>query len=130
MKSVNITLPWPPSILSPNARTHWAVRARAVKAYRMACAWQALEQTTSEQRQAMRPADRLRVHVVFVPPDRRRRDADNCLAAVKAGLDGLADALGVNDHRFVLSSELLINGEIGGMVRVSVRVSVSPGVAT
>jgi crossover junction endodeoxyribonuclease RusA len=33
-------------------------------------------------------------------PDKRHRDADNCLAAAKAGLDGMADALGVNDRHF------------------------------
>jgi crossover junction endodeoxyribonuclease RusA len=32
--------------------------------------------------------------------DKRHRDADNCLAAAKAGLDGMADALGVNDRHF------------------------------
>ena len=29
-----------------------------------------------------------------------RSDADNCLAAAKAGMDGLADALMVNDRMF------------------------------
>ena len=76
--------------------------------------------TTKLLREALRGVDRLRVHLTFVPPDRRLRDADNCIAAAKAGLDGLADALGVNDRRFVLSSELLTNGEIGGVVRVQV----------
>jgi hypothetical protein len=33
-------------------------------------------------------------------PDKRMRDADNCLAAAKAALDGLADALQVNDRNF------------------------------
>lgn len=133
MNTTSITLGWPPKALSPNARTNWAARARIVKAYRQACAWQALEQTTPEQREALRSADRLRVHLTFVPPDRRLRDADNCIAAAKAGLDGLADALGVNDRRFVLSSELLTNGEIGGVVRVRVlqaaAVDVEGGVA-
>jgi Holliday junction resolvase RusA-like endonuclease len=33
-------------------------------------------------------------------PDKRKRDADNCLAAAKGALDGLADALMVNDQLF------------------------------
>lgn len=33
-------------------------------------------------------------------PDRRARDRDNLLAASKPSLDGIADALGVNDARF------------------------------
>jgi len=39
--SIELTLPWPPTALSPNARQHWAKLARAKKAYRLACAWQA-----------------------------------------------------------------------------------------
>ena len=35
---MNVTLPWPPSALSPNARQHWSALARAKKAYRAACA--------------------------------------------------------------------------------------------
>jgi Holliday junction resolvase RusA-like endonuclease len=33
-------------------------------------------------------------------PDKRKRDADNCLAAAKGALDGLADAMMVNDQLF------------------------------
>jgi crossover junction endodeoxyribonuclease RusA len=36
----------------------------------------------------------------FCPPDKRKRDLDNLLARMKAGLDGLADALGVDDTIF------------------------------
>lgn len=39
--TVNVILPWPPKELSPNFRGHWAKLARAKKAYRLACAWQA-----------------------------------------------------------------------------------------
>ena len=74
MTPVHVILPWPPAILSPNTRPHWAARARAVKAYRRACAWQAFGQTTPEQREALRGVDRLRVHLTFVPPDRRLRE--------------------------------------------------------
>jgi Holliday junction resolvase RusA-like endonuclease len=38
--------------------------------------------------------------ITFVQPDRRARDRDNLLAALKPSLDGLADALGVNDAQF------------------------------
>jgi len=33
-------------------------------------------------------------------PDKRQRDIDNCLAASKSLLDGMADALQVNDKFF------------------------------
>ena len=32
---LTITLPLPPACLSPNARVHWRVKAKATKAYRM-----------------------------------------------------------------------------------------------
>ena len=38
--------------------------------------------------------------ITFHQPDRRARDRDNLLAAMKPTLDGLADALGVNDSQF------------------------------
>lgn len=64
------------------------------------------------------PDGRLHVTVEFVPPDRRHRDRDNMLASIKSGLDGLADALGVNDSRFDLT--IRVADDIGGMVRVEV----------
>ena len=54
----------------------------------------------------------------FYPPDKRARDQDNMLAAFKAGFDGLADALKVNDKRFRLHP--YVKDEIGGMVRVTI----------
>jgi crossover junction endodeoxyribonuclease RusA len=38
--------------------------------------------------------------VTFYPPDARRRDDDNMIGAFKAHRDGIADAMGVDDHRF------------------------------
>lgn len=38
--------------------------------------------------------------IIFEMPDRRHRDADNCLAAAKSALDGFAQAIGVDDKRF------------------------------
>ena len=38
--------------------------------------------------------------IVFVGPDKRRRDLDGCLSAQKSALDGVAQALGIDDSRF------------------------------
>ena len=66
-------------------------------------------------------ASALNVSLRFVSPDRRARDADNMVASVKAGLDGLADVLGVDDSRWSLF--ILHDGAVvkGGAVRVEVR---------
>ena len=109
------TFPWFPKALSNNgSHGHWAPRAKATKIYRMACAYQAMSQ-------GWRPVEwqAVMVHVVFFPPDRRRRGATNCLDSFKAGLDGIADVLGVDDSKFRVSFELAT--VVGGMVRVTVR---------
>lgn len=111
---LEITLPWPPKELSPNARIHWAQLAKAKKAYRAACAWTAREQ-------GVRPlqADKLHLSLTFYPPNRRAFDLDNALARMKSGLDGLADVLGVDDKNWSLN--IALAEEIGGMVKVEVR---------
>ena len=97
MTAVTISLPWPPSELSPNGpHGHWAKRAKAKKAYRNACFI-----TTREQRQNCPPGKSFDVLLTFVPPDRRRYDRDNLVARMKSGLDGLAQAWLIDDRLFV-----------------------------
>lgn len=116
MTPLHLVLPWPVKGLSPNARGHWAKTARDKRRYREACAWAAKSQGAGKL-----GASRLHVHCVFVPPDRRKRDDQNCMASMKAGLDGLADVLGVDDSKWRTSYEMAPDGEIGGMVRVIVQ---------
>lgn len=105
-----IRLPWPPTVLSPNSRDHWSRLARAKKIYREAC-WAA----TLEQKAAVRPDARLRTELLFYRPTRREMDHDNLLARMKAGLDGVADALRINDRRF-RPITVDVAEEIGGFV--------------
>ena len=93
--SQELTLPWPDKALSPNSRGHWSVKAKAAKSYRKAC-W-ALALSAGRMVDNGGPID---VYLTFRPPSRRRYDLDNAIASVKNGLDGLADALKVNDQRF------------------------------
>lgn len=95
MKELLVRLPWPPSSLSPNARGHWSVKARAAKKYRGDC--RILCQAHGAR---ALPVDALHVEVTFYPPDRRRRDSDNLMASCKACFDGVADATGVDDSRW------------------------------
>lgn len=92
-----IVLPWPPASLSGHANGHWRAKAALTKKHR---AW--AHDATLAARIAP-PADGdilLRVH--FTPPD-RRSDRTNFAIRMKASFDGIADALGVNDRRFVPS---------------------------
>lgn len=71
--------------LTPNARVHWAVKARVTREMRhMAylCA----------KRAEIPPLGKSAVLVTWFPPDRRRRDTNSLVTATKAWIDGLVDA--------------------------------------
>lgn len=126
MNPITFTLPWPPNTLSPNTRSHWSVLAKAKKRYRTTCCISVLEQ------RAPRPSwARIDVTLRLVPPDARRRDVDNCIAAAKSGLDGVAHAWGIDDSAFIR-----VTGEMGdpdaahsGVV-VTLREHVAAGVGS
>lgn len=109
-----LILPWPPKVLSPNARTHWATKSKAAKAYRAACFLLCLKAALPV------PPGRALLSLEFVPPDRRRRDDDNCIAAFKSGRDGVAQALGIDDSRFVTQLQISDETIKGGAVRVRI----------
>ena len=103
MLTLDLNFPWPSPQLSPNARKHWAAAARAKKAYRARCRAIA---SAAGVGQVLAGKGALEVHLTFFPPDRRGRDWDNMLASMKSGLDGLADAAGVDDRHWRLGFEV------------------------
>lgn len=58
--------------------------------------------TLAAMRQAdyVPPPGALALSLTFCPPDKRRRDLDNLLAAMKPDFDGVSQALGVDDQLF------------------------------
>lgn len=111
---MQVILPWPPSDLNPNKRIHWAKKAKATKAYRRACYLLCVQAGLTSI-----PWDGdVHLWLDFYPPDRRRRDDDNAYHAFKAGRDGMADALKINDNRF--RAHPYFRDEIGGMVKVTI----------
>jgi hypothetical protein len=85
---------YPPAACSPNRRDRWA-RIKAAKRYRATCFALALATKVKL------PADgEIAVRLDIFPPDRSARDDDNAEAAFKAGRDGVAEALRVDDARF------------------------------
>ena len=103
-----IELPWPDKVLSPNARVHFRAKAHAAKHYREQAHW-----LTVAARIPQQPSEGgIALRFDFHPPDNRRRDLDNMLASIKSAIDGIADALEVNDQRFGfwLSREAPIKG--------------------
>ena len=112
---IEVTLAWPPKDLSPNTRAHWRQRSKAAKAYRTECAWQV---KAAGPKPFFAPLGPITLDIEFIEPDKRARDLDNMLASIKAGIDGIADALGVNDRRFVF--HIRRADRIGGMVKVRI----------
>lgn len=92
-----IVLPWPHPALNPNKRTHWAKLSGLKKKARRQAYLAALEAGWRTEW----PEGRLHIWIDGYPSDKRHRDHDNFLASLKAALDGIADAMQVNDSRFV-----------------------------
>jgi crossover junction endodeoxyribonuclease RusA len=96
-----VNLPWPPSILSPNSRSHWAPKSEARKKYRGQC-----YALARQYRPEFTPDKLINLRITFCQPNKRHRDLDNMLASIKAALDAVAEAWGVNDRRFRLTLEI------------------------
>jgi crossover junction endodeoxyribonuclease RusA len=112
-----INLPFPPSSLSGHAKGHWRAKAAATKKHR---AW-AVFATQAVNPPVPTEGD-IRVHIRFVPPN-KRGDRTNFANRMKPYLDGIAEALGVNDARFLPSYEYADPAKPG---RVEVTINPAP----
>lgn len=114
-----LQLPWPPTELSPNARSHWAKTAKHKAIYRSLCA-----SVVDEQRRKVSivPDGPLSLLMEFCPPTKRSYDRDNLSARMKSGLDGLCDSLRFDDSRFD-SVTSRVKASVGkpGFVTVTIR---------
>ena len=95
---LRVELDFPPAELFPNRAkgTHWGKLYKIRSDYREASTWLAKHQIKGWKHLG----GQIKLTITFDMPDKRKRDADNCLAAAKGALDGLADALFVNDQLF------------------------------
>jgi Holliday junction resolvase RusA-like endonuclease len=104
---MKFTLPFPPAILNPNHKKHWAVKARAFKKYKNHCLIMLA---------AQKPALNLKFSITFHPPTKHKRDRDNIISAFKAGQDALAHYWGVDDSEFIIQYMPLGEPVKGGAV--------------
>ena len=101
LRSIEVTLPWPAPQVFPNYRQshHWRKYWKQVKQQRetafILAAEQIGRQTVPRDREGMWSA-----HLDIFPPNLIRRDEDNMEGACKSAVDGIADALRVDDSRF------------------------------
>lgn len=102
-------IPWPPSGLMPNRANgkHWTSTRKLKDGYKETCYWIAIEE---------RPKVFDQLVIEFYPPDNRKRDADNLLASIKSGIDGICLAWRVDDSIFrdirLLMKEKFKDGKI------------------
>jgi hypothetical protein len=91
-----IELPWPPNELSGHHNVHWRVLQPIKKKHRL---WAAMA-TIAANIAAPEGAGDIHVSATFYPPD-KRTDRVNMPTRLKPYWDGIAEALGVNDRRFL-----------------------------
>lgn len=97
--SQTLDLPFPPASLSGHAKGHWRSKSTPTAKHRE---WAKL--ATQAAAPSVPATGDIRIHIRFVPPN-RRGDRTNYPNRMKAYLDGIAEALGVNDARFLPSYE-------------------------
>lgn len=93
-----IILPWPPAALSGHAKGGRWGKTSVTKKHR---AW-ANAATLAAGATADGIGGDIALRITFVPPN-RRGDRTNFANRLKPAIDGIADALGVNDARFLPS---------------------------
>ncbi len=116
MTTAQFFLPWPDMRLSPNARGHWSTLARAKKSAKNVAHYTALEAGLGKI-----PADTVTARYTFYPPSRRRFDLDNLIGRMKAGQDGIALAIGVDDSKWTTTYKLAGPIEKAGMVKIELE---------
>lgn len=98
---ITFKLAWPAEGLSQNSRGHWAKHAGVRKKARA----DAKRATKNALRRGKLLRDKpVHLHIYFNEPElKRTRDLQNLIGAMKYGVDGIADALGIDDSKFGLS---------------------------
>ena len=105
-----LTFAWPYKELNPNSSAHFQVKAKKKAIYKNDCYY--LTKMANIPK-----ADYKEMHIIFYKPNRRYMDLDNMLASMKSGLDGMCEALEMDDRCFKkITIEVAEN--IGGMVKI------------
>lgn len=99
VQPIHILLSWPHKDLWQNTGAHWAPKSKATKFARKEACYVA---KACAGFRGLKNAEctGYALSFDFCPPDKRRRDIANAQAAMKAAIDGIADAFGVDDSTF------------------------------
>jgi hypothetical protein len=107
---MSIELPFPPASLSGHANGHWRGKASVTAKHR---AW--AKAATLAAKICAPPDGDIRIVVTFYPPN-LRGDRVNFPNRMKPYFDGIADALRVNDSRFLPSYQFAEPVAVGRVV--------------
>jgi|GEM_PF-1160919 len=100
-KALSLVLPWPDKRLSPNVRVHWRDKATASRRARRITSKLCMEAGLRRDfEQPLTDKTRVSLALTLYPPNKRRRDDDNLIAAFKPYRDALATHLLIDDSRF------------------------------
>lgn len=114
---MRVEFPYPPRKLSPNARVHHMARYRLASKFKDQCFWiMALTPGFGAFRARLTKFDGLIPIIMTIYRPSPKSDDDNIEAAFKAGRDGIAAALGVDDGRFRVTRVISPETKKGGLI--------------
>ncbi len=105
-----IRLPFPDKKLMPNKKNgkHWTSTVASKDSQKTDAFLLTLDALDIAGKQTW--PEHIPLSLMYLTPDKRHRDLDNLLAASKAIIDGMAQALGVDDKRF---KPILVDSVLG-----------------
>ena len=121
MQCFEVDLPWPDPKLGPNARVHYMALARLRKEAKNFSIMKTRMAIHAAKISRIKPVGKVNIQLMPCPPTRHGQDEDNLLAKLKAALDGIAYAMGVDDKNFHFLEQAWFPAKKPG--KVIVRVS-------
>jgi crossover junction endodeoxyribonuclease RusA len=115
---LRVVLPFPPVAANPNWHGPDWIKNKEKRKYRIDCGWHAKAAGLTHSLPCIRATSgKVHFRYDFFPPAGREPDEDNMDASFKAGQDGIADAIRVDDKRFQV--ERVFHAEQRGCVVVT-----------
>jgi crossover junction endodeoxyribonuclease RusA len=94
-------IPYPPKELMPNKKngSHWA-KTKKIKDLAFNEAFTITKSKMKDFPISLNKQDKYKLTLTYYQSDKRHRDLDNLLASSKSQIDGIANALDIDDRQF------------------------------
>lgn len=124
--SVSFTLPFPDKLLWPNGRTRrYMAKHRVLKSHR---GWAKIAAQAAGVKNLPR-GHSYSIAITVHPKTKHPIDRDNAVSSAKAYLDGIADAMGVDDRHFDTPTIAFAEPVKGGLMTIALSVTPHPRAA-